>query len=90
MNKSKNLKSSLNDEFTIAKQIHNQDLNQKILNHTEIKEEIKYNTDLTFIKDSNVRIDIERVNGDHDIHAQKPKLVHKIIEKRINGKFFEK
>lgn len=51
---------------------------------------VKYNTDLTFIKDSNVRIDIERVNGDHDIHAQKPKLVHKIIEKRINGKFFEK
>ena len=51
---------------------------------------VKYNTDLTFIKDSNVRIDIERVDGDHDIHAQKPKLVHKIIEKRINGKFFEK
>ena len=51
---------------------------------------VKYNTDLTFIKDSNVRIDIERVNGDHDIHAQKPKLVHKIIEKKINGKFFEK
>ncbi len=51
---------------------------------------VKYNTDLTFIKDRNVRIDIERVNGDHDIHAQKPKLVHKIIEKRINGKFFEK
>ena len=51
---------------------------------------VKYNTDLTFIKDSNVRIDIERVDGDHDIHAQKPKLVHKIIEKKINGKFFEK
>ena len=51
---------------------------------------VKYNTDLTFIKDSNVRIDIERVNGDHDIHAQKPKLVHKIIEKRINGEIFEK
>ena len=51
---------------------------------------VKYNTDLTSIKDSNVRIDIERVNGDHDIHAQKPKLVHKIIEKKINGKFFEK
>ena len=51
---------------------------------------VKYNTDLTFIKDSNVRIDIERVNGDHDIHAQKPKLVHKLIEKKINGKFFEK
>ena len=49
---------------------------------------VKYNIDLAFIKDSNVTIDIERLNGDHDIHAQKPKLVYEIIKKRIEGKFF--
>ena len=51
---------------------------------------VKYNTDLTFINDSNVTIDIERLDGDHDIHAQKPKSVFKIINQRIEGKFFEK
>ena len=51
---------------------------------------VKYNTDLTFIDDINVTIDIERLDGDHDIHAQKPKTVFKIINQRIEGKFFEK
>ena len=67
--------------------------NDSVLNLKNIKVPlllilVKYNTDLTFIKDSNVTIDIERLNGDHDIHAQKPKLVYEIIKKRIGENFF--
>jgi len=51
---------------------------------------VKYNTDLTYLNNLDVKIEVERVSGDHDIHAQKPKLVYELIYKRIKRKFFEK
>ena len=35
-----------------------------------------------------IKIDIEKLEGDHDIHAQKPEIVSKIIKERLSRKFF--
>ena len=51
---------------------------------------VKFDLNLNKFKNKDVKIEIKQVDGDHDIHAQKPKLVSDLIMKKIKGNFFEK
>ena len=50
---------------------------------------VKFNLNLKKFKNKDAKIEIDKVDGDHDIHAQKPKFISDLIINKIKGNFFE-
>ena len=49
---------------------------------------VNFDIDLNNFDRDNIKIEVEKLIGDHDIHAQKPKIVSNIIKERLSRKFF--
>ena len=49
---------------------------------------VNFEIDLNNFDHDKIKFEVEKLIGAHDIHAQKPEIVSKIIKERLNRKFF--
>ena len=68
---------------------HNDSLNNiKLLDKPILFILVSFDLDLNNFEHAKMNIVVKKLTGDHDIHAQKPEIVSKIINDWIEGNLF--